>query len=856
MVTPINTILTWFQTGDVPTETQFSNSWSSFWHKDERIPIASIDGLNAAIQGKLGREVYDSHLINTEAHSSVLAKIDGSNLTEAYIQSWKTILGVSVLPDNVGTIDKPGVSGSVFTKQQIVDEFLSKDDFTNEDGTLKETITTIENPSLIDAELTIFYNNEAGVRERGVVDLTPFKNTIINSANAGYKGDLKIIDTAPTVIGMYRLLEFGDYPNLTPAVDSVGNPTVIKSVDGKINQSYFDGSVWMDKSIVLPQSNVDGVVEINNEDAVSGGEVYNRFKNVINLGSIPISFTLAAGGINMTTGVPNTSVNWLRTLPVPSQSSTNYALTGFGMDSNSPNARVFFYNGNSLLSHVASGSATTFPFTTPPNCDNFMVQVFSGTDVGLSPSTSPFNNTLKISKGNLVISDSIIAEKILGSIITPQIQKIETAKDFENIYFSNEFKFTTQVGVEEYKKMAMLGSSGVTHLNFAATNENNISVISAKIDSIASNGSIRLGFGDTDSCFQLIKTAASSSVFDVYLMSRYGVTSIGSAAIGSAKTLVAGDSVTLFRSGLNFIVYINGIFSGSFNASSHGTLNGNMKGIVGFRDNTQYWKAANIQYKKRKSQYLHISVDDSINVFREIANTNPVSIFDNARLSIYKEMHDKYGACFSLFAFYQNSANTFNLSQMPATWKAEFIANSHWLKIGFHGVDDATDYTTISLTDGVEHYTRIINEINRFAGYSSIDNMPRFSKFKGTKPLYTELKKYGLVGVLAADDTRPDDSGLTTAEQTTLRNGDDFFNYEMGFYFVRTSPRLDLVNAAGVVTMLKTENNSYNARNVFEMFYHEGRESTLEGKEMIEALCKYAYDNRIRFDFPQNNILN
>lgn len=658
----------------------------------------------------------------------------------------------------------------------------------------------------------------------------------------------------PDLFEKWDVKTAGTYTNFK---DGSNQPIVISQADLDANyvQIWVTNGVSQKVTSKKPEVDVNGLVEASNPNAVSGGAVYDRYKNLINLGSINIPFTLAAGGINTTTGVPNTSVNWLRTLPIASTGSTAYIVDGYGMDSNSAGMRVFFYSGSTFLNYIASGSATTFPFTTPPTCDNYMIQAASGTDVGLSPSTSPYNSSLKITQGS-ASSDYLKAGALFGNIVTPQIQKIETAKDFENVYFGNEFKFTAQVGVEEYKKTAMLGSSGVTHLNFAATNENNISVISAKIDSIASNGSIRLGFGDTDACFQLIKTAASSSVFDVYFMSRYGVTSIGTAAIGSAKTLVVGDTVTLFRSGLNFIAYINGVFSGSYNAASQGMLNSNMKGVIGFRDNVQYWKAANIQYKKRKTPYLHISVDDSINVFREIATTVPTSIFDNARLAVYKEMHDKYGACFSLFCFYQNSSVTFNLSQMPATWKAEFVANSSWLKIGFHGVDDATDYTTISLTDGVEHYTRIINEINRFAGYSSIDNMPRFSKFKGNKALYTELKKYGLVGVLAADDTRPDDSGLTTAEQTAVRNGDDYYNYEMGFYFVRTSPRLDLVNAAAVLTMLKTENNSYNTKNVFEMFYHEGRESSVEGKEMIEAICKFAYDNRIRFDFPQNNILS
>lgn len=656
-------------------------------------------------------------------------------------------------------------------------------------------------------------------------------------------------DPAPTVDGWYKPLILSvspgtNYPN-------AGNLKAIEGYETLFNKT---GSVWTKSETKLPQVEIDGVVAENNPDAVSGGAVYSRYSNLINLGSVPVNFTLAEGSINITTGLPNTSVNWLRTLPVACDSSTLYSIQGYGMDTNTITRRVFFYNGSTFLSYIPSGSATTFEFTTPATCTNFMIQVVSGTDVGVSPSTSPFNSSLKIMKGTAG-SDYLKAEKLQGTIVTPQIQNLEKARVIDNSEFSDKFDFTNQVNLIDYKSIGMTGSSGITHLNFAISKETNISVIEAKIKAIDSNGSIRLGFGDVNASFQLIKTAASSSVFDVYMMSRYGVTSIGSLNIGTAMTLVVGDRIKLFRSGLNMNAYINDVFVGNINLLNQGALSGNMEGVVGFRDNVQFWQAESIKLKKRKAPYIHISVDDSINVFRELFINNPASIFDNARLAVYKEMHDKYGACFSLFCFYQNSAATFNLSQMPATWKAEFIANSHWLKIGFHGVDATTDYTTISLTDGVEHYTRIINEINRFAGYSSIDNMPRFSQFKGNKPLYIELKKYGLVGVVTADDARTDNSSLTVKEIASINVADDYYNYEMGFYFVRTSPRLDTTNAVDVVNLLKTENNSYNTKNVFEMFYHEGRESTTEGKEMIEAMCKYAFENGIRFDFPQNNII-
>ena len=44
-----NIIKQWFTTGSFPTEQQFWNWLDSFFHKDDLIPIASVDGLVALI---------------------------------------------------------------------------------------------------------------------------------------------------------------------------------------------------------------------------------------------------------------------------------------------------------------------------------------------------------------------------------------------------------------------------------------------------------------------------------------------------------------------------------------------------------------------------------------------------------------------------------------------------------------------------------------------------------------------------------------------------------------------------------------------------------------------------------------
>lgn len=48
-ITALSTIKSWFLTGLKPTQGQFHNTWDSFWHKLESIPIESVDGLEETI---------------------------------------------------------------------------------------------------------------------------------------------------------------------------------------------------------------------------------------------------------------------------------------------------------------------------------------------------------------------------------------------------------------------------------------------------------------------------------------------------------------------------------------------------------------------------------------------------------------------------------------------------------------------------------------------------------------------------------------------------------------------------------------------------------------------------------------
>ena len=49
MATSKNTLKSWFVRGAKPLAAQFAEWLDSFWHKDEKIPAAKIEGLNELI---------------------------------------------------------------------------------------------------------------------------------------------------------------------------------------------------------------------------------------------------------------------------------------------------------------------------------------------------------------------------------------------------------------------------------------------------------------------------------------------------------------------------------------------------------------------------------------------------------------------------------------------------------------------------------------------------------------------------------------------------------------------------------------------------------------------------------------
>lgn len=253
MYPELNTILSWFQTGDYPTQDQFQQSWSSFWHKYDKLPMSSIINLESSLQNKVDKSIYNAHLTSSDAHSTTLAKLDGSNLNYLNVQVWKDVLGVGELPSNIALIDDPANSlqGNVWTKSQSNALYLLLADFVVS-GKIRadkiEALGLTELISVTETSLSAFITNNANYQfEKN--DFIAIPNGSGNFNLYIYKGGSKTVSTNYLPTGL---------TNITIAmVEGLQN-----ALDSKLDKPSGNGSFFVNRNgtvssyrIINPSSN-------------------------------------------------------------------------------------------------------------------------------------------------------------------------------------------------------------------------------------------------------------------------------------------------------------------------------------------------------------------------------------------------------------------------------------------------------------------------------------------------------------------------------------------------------------------------------------------------------------------------
>lgn len=125
-----------------------------------------------------------------------------------------------------------------------------------------------------------------------------------------------------------------------------------------------------------------------------------------------------------------------------------------------------------------------------------------------------------------------------------------------------------------------------------------------------------------------------------------------------------------------------------------------------------------VVWDKKSFKRTNCYIDDHSFFWTDLARERPKRAFDHFYLKNLKEIHNRCGFKVTLNCFYHNDHFDCNITEVPDTWKQEFIDNSDWLKLSFHSKGEFPDrlYIETPYEEFANDYDMTRDEIIRFAG--------------------------------------------------------------------------------------------------------------------------------------------
>lgn len=146
--------------------------------------------------------------------------------------------------------------------------------------------------------------------------------------------------------------------------------------------------------------------------------------------------------------------------------------------------------------------------------------------------------------------------------------------------------------------------------------------------------------------------------------------------------------------------------------------------------------------------YYRFSLDDNIEVFKDLAQNGYISLFDQKYLGFLKRLHERFSTKIQLNVYYEMAG--FTLASMPDKYKAEWVANSDWLRLSFHARADLPQrpYASASYDELKQDCLQVHDEICRFAGKKTLDYYTTLHWVEATKEGCLALKDCGIKGLV------------------------------------------------------------------------------------------------------------
>ncbi|HEY1194321.1 hypothetical protein [Flavobacterium sp.] len=206
----LNTIKNWFKTTLKPTQQQFWDTWDSFRHKFEKVPVKDVEGIDELLNTKADKTAFNNHLADKDAHAPQVNTDWNSESGFSQLLNkpeFKTINGESII--GTSNIDiAPTLQQVLAYGNTAIDNILTTKD---SDNRVSSTIAPtglfsydFSNDLFSGVNSGVFFgSNSSDPNQKNVLDLTR-KSTDIG--NAIFK-----VPLVPT--GEYELALKSDIPS-------------------------------------------------------------------------------------------------------------------------------------------------------------------------------------------------------------------------------------------------------------------------------------------------------------------------------------------------------------------------------------------------------------------------------------------------------------------------------------------------------------------------------------------------------------------------------------------------------------------------------------------------------------------
>lgn len=221
------------------------------------------------------------------------------------------------------------------------------------------------------------------------------------------------------------------------------------------------------------------------------------------------------------------------------------------------------------------------------------------------------------------------------------------------------------------------------------------------------------------------------------------------------------------------------------------------------------------------------SVDDNIWFLRDIARNvdKYQSIFENPYLSMWRDMHEKYGTKVHFNIYYET--DFFNLTQMPVKFREEWRRNSDWIRLSFHARanDPAKPYLNAPAAQIRTDYELVAREIERFAGSDLLGKVTTVHWGEATREGSRALHDEGirvLAGYFIMQDGQPRVSYYLSPEQVAHAGARDYWkDYSEDLVFVRHDIVINNVPLKDIEPFLEKVAADPHQSEVMELLIHE-----------------------------------